>query len=188
MNEVKSQFTAETGFLVETSYAASSTLAQQVVHGAGADLFLSADSKWADFLAQQGQIVQQHDVLSNRLVIVVPSGSKIEVKDLNDLLASGIKHVALGETQSVPAGIYARQAMTKLRLWEQVKEKIVSAGDVRQALTYVETGSAQAGIVYATDAAISTKVKVVADIPVTGQGGGRGVLSLSGLPGSSQGF
>ena len=92
-------------------------------------------------------------MLGNRLVIVVPADSKIEVKKPEDLLAAGIEHLALGEPQSVPAGIYAKQALTKLGLWDRLKAKIVSAEDVRHALTYVETGSAEAGIVYATDAA-----------------------------------
>ena len=167
LNEIKAQFTKDTGIAVETSYAASSTLAQQIVHGAEADLFISADTKWADYLAKKDQIARQQDLLGNRLVIVVPADSKIEVKKPDDLLAAGIKHLALGETQSVPAGIYARQALTKLGLWDQIKDKVVSAEDVRQALAYVETGAAEAGIVYATDAAISKKVKVAAEIPET---------------------
>ena len=139
------QFTKDTGVAVQTSYAASSTLAQQIVHGAEADLFLSADTKWADYLAEKGQVVRQQDLLGNRLVIVVPADSKIEVKRPDDLLAAGIEHLALGEPQSVPAGIYARQALTKLGLWDQLKAKVVSADDVRDALAYVETGSAEAG-------------------------------------------
>lgn len=165
LNEIKAQFTKDTGIAVETSYALSSTLAQQVVHGAKADLFISADTKWADYLARENQIVRQQDLLGNRLVIVVPSDSKVDAKRLDDLLGAGIKHLALGETQSVPAGIYARQALTKLGLWDRIKDKVVAASDVRQALTYVETGAAEAGIVYATDAAISKKVKVAAEIP-----------------------
>ncbi len=104
-------------------------------------------------------------MLGNRLVLVVPADSKIDVKKPEDLLAADIHHLALGEPQSVPAGIYAKQALTKLGLWDRLKTKVVSAEDVRQALTYVETGSAEAGIVYATDAAIGKKVKVVAEIP-----------------------
>ncbi|MGO9110933.1 MAG: molybdate ABC transporter substrate-binding protein [Thermoguttaceae bacterium] len=165
LNEIKAQFTKDTGIAVETSYASSSTLAQQVVHGAEAELFLSADTKWADYLAKKDQVVRQQDLLGNRLVIVVPADSKIEIKKPGDLLAAGIEHLALGEPQSVPAGIYAKQALTKLGLWEQLKAKVVSAEDVRHALTYVETGSAEAGIVYATDAAISKKVKVAFEIP-----------------------
>ncbi len=167
LNEIKAEFTQETGIVVETSYASSSTLAQQVVHGAGADLLISADAKWADFLAKENLIARRQDLLGNRLVIVVPSDSKIDVKGLDDLLSADVKHLALGETESVPAGVYARQAFTKLGLWDQIKGKVVSATDVRQALTYVETGSAEAGIVYATDAAISKKVKLAAEIPET---------------------
>lgn len=169
LNEIKAQFTKDSGVAVQTSYAASSTLAQQIVHGAEADLFLSADAKWANYLDQQEQVVRQQDLLGNRLVIVIPADSKIdskiEVKKPEDLLVASIEHLALGEPQSVPAGIYAKQALTKLGLWDQLKAKVVSAEDVRHALTYVETGSAEAGIVYATDAAISKKVKVVAEIP-----------------------
>ena len=165
LDEIKAQFTQETGIAVQTNYASSSTLAEQVVQGAGADLLLSADAKWADYLAKKGQVARQQDLLGNRLVIVVPADSKIDMKKPEDLLAAGIQHLALGEPQSVPAGIYARQALTGLGLWEQLKAKIVSAEDVRHALTYVETGSAEAGIVYATDAAISKKVKVVVEIP-----------------------
>jgi len=165
LNEIKAQFSKDTGIAVQTNYAASSTLAQQVVNGADADLFISADTKWADFLAKKDQIVQRRDLLGNRLVIVVPADSKIDVKKPEDLLASGIEHLALGEPESVPAGIYAKQALTKLGIWEQLQAKIVATEDVRHALTYVETGSAEAGIVYATDAAISKKVKVAAEIP-----------------------
>lgn len=178
LNKIKAQFTKETGIVVETSYASSSTLAQQVVHGAAADLFLSADAKWADFLAKENQIVRRQDLLGNRLVVVAPAGSKLEIEKLDDLLTADIKHLALGETQSVPAGIYARQALTKLGLWERIKDKVVSANDVRHALTYVETGAAEAGIVYATDAALSTKVKVAAEIPETLTGPVRYPLAL----------
>jgi molybdate transport system substrate-binding protein len=165
LDEIKSQFTKKTGIAVQTNYAASSTLAQQVVRGADADLLLSADTKWSDFLVKKDQVARQHDLLGNRLVIVVPADSRIEVKKPEDLLASGVEHLALGETRSVPAGIYARQALTKLGLWKQLETKVVAAEDVRHALVYVETGSAEAGIVYATDAAISRKVKVAVGIP-----------------------
>ncbi|MGO8752617.1 MAG: molybdate ABC transporter substrate-binding protein [Thermoguttaceae bacterium] len=165
LNEINAQFTKDSGVVVQTSYAGSSTLAQQILHGAEADLFLSADTKWADYLAKKDQVVRQQDLLGNRLVIVVPADSKTEVKKPEDLLDPGIEHLALAEPQSVPAGIYAKQALTKLGLWDQLKPKVVSAADVRRALGYVETGSAEAGIVYATDAAVSKNVRVVAEIP-----------------------
>jgi len=108
LNEIKAQFTKDTGAAVETSFAASSTLAQQVINGAEADLFISADTMWADYLAKKDLVGRQQDLLGNRLVIVVPADSKIEVNKPEDLLAASIKHLALGEPQSVPAGIYAK--------------------------------------------------------------------------------
>lgn len=164
LNEIKAQFTKDKGIAVQMSYAASSTLAQQIVNGAEADLFISADTKWADYLAKKDFIVRQQNLLGNRLVIVVPGDTKTEVGKPADLLAAGIVHLALGEPESVPAGRYAKQALTKLGLWDQLKDKVVSAEDVRQALTYVETGAAEAGIVYATDAAISKKTKVAVEL------------------------
>ena len=147
-----------------TSYASSSTLAQQIVHGAEADVLLSADTKWADYLADNGLVAQRRDLLGNRLVIVVPKDGKIDVRKPEDLLAAGIEHLALGEPQSVPAGRYAKQALSKLGLWPRLEAKVVPAGDVRQALAYVETGAAEAGIVYATDAAVSKRVRVAVEI------------------------
>jgi molybdate transport system substrate-binding protein len=164
MDEIKAQFTHDTGVEVQTSYAASSTLAQQIVHGAEADVFLSADTKWADYLVQKDLVLRQQNLLGNRVVIIVPAGSKTPLSKPADLLAPAVEHLALGEPQSVPAGRYARQALTRLGLWEQLRAKVVPAGDVRQALTYVETGAAEAGIVYATDAAVSKKVRVAVEL------------------------
>ena len=171
LNEIKARFTEDTGIVVETNFAASSALARQIVNGAEADLFISADTKWADYLArnhaQKHVVQQQRALLGNRLVIVIPGDSKLHVKKPEDLLGASIEHLALGEPGSVPAGRYARQALVKLGLWDQLKDRVVSAEDVRHALAYVETGAAEAGIVYATDAAISKKVKVAAELPET---------------------
>ncbi len=160
LDEIKTQFTMQTGIELLTNYAASSTLAQQIVHGAEADVFLSADTKWADYLAQHDLVVRQQNLLGNRLVIIVAANAKADVRKPEDLLAAPIEHLALGEPQSVPAGRYAKQALTKLGLWERLQAKVVPADDVRHALAYVETSACEAGIVYATDAAISRKVRV----------------------------
>ena len=164
INEIIQQFDKETGIKVQTSYAASAPLAQQIVNGADADIFISADTKWADFLAENKFVAQRRDALGNRLVIVVPSSSKTEIKKSEDLIAKSIEHIAIGEPDSVPAGKYAKQALVKLELWDKLKDKFVPAQDVRQALTFVETNAAEAGIVYATDAAISKKVKTAVEI------------------------
>ena len=165
IDKIKERFAKQSGIEVQTSYASSAQLAQQIVHGADADIFISADVKWADTLADKKLVAQRRDALGNRLVIVAPTDSKSNLAKPDDLLLPAVEHIAIGEPASVPAGKYAKQALEKLELWSKLKEKIVPAQDVRQALTYVETGAAEAGIVYATDAAISKKVKVVASIP-----------------------
>jgi molybdate transport system substrate-binding protein len=164
VGEIQQQFGKESGVQVRVSFGSSAALARQIVNGADADVFISADDPWADYLAKQAFVAQKRDLLGNRLVIVVPADSKLNVKKPEDLLAATIEHLALANPQSVPAGKYARHALLKLGLWEKLKPKVAPAEDVRMALTYVETGAAEAGIVYATDAAISKKVKVAAPI------------------------
>jgi molybdate transport system substrate-binding protein len=165
IEEIRQQFTKDTGIEVQASYAASSTLAQQVVHGAAADVFISADLKWADFLDKKEQIARRQNRLGNRLVIVVLRESSLHLTTPEDLATAAVEHLALGDPESVPAGRYAKQALIKLGVWERLQGKIVPAEDVRHALAYVETGNAQAGIVYSTDVAISKRVRVVASIP-----------------------
>jgi molybdate transport system substrate-binding protein len=163
--DIKQQFTAATGINVQSSFGSSATLAKQIINGADADVFLSADVKWADDLSQKGLVAKKQNLLGNRLVIVVPNDSKLNVKKAKDLASKQILHIAMGEPKSVPAGKYAKKALEKLGLWEKVQAKIAAADDVRNALTYVETGAAEAGIVYATDAVVSKKVRVVVEIP-----------------------
>ncbi len=165
VNEIKTRFAKDSGVTVEANYAASAALAQQVVRGAEADVFLSADTKWADYLSKKDLVARRRNLLGNKLVIVVPADSKTNISKAEDLATANIEHLALGEPASVPAGRYAEQALMKMGLWDRLREKVVPAGDVRSALAYVETKAAEAGIVYATDAAISRKVKVAAEIP-----------------------
>lgn len=165
MDEIRQAFQQGTGVRVQTSYASSGTLAQQIANGARADVFLSADEKWADYLAKEKFVSRRRNLLANRLVVVVPSDALFPVRRVADLVAADIRHLAMGEPEGVPAGKYARQALTELGLWERLKGKVVAGNDVRQALAFVETGAAEAGIVYATDAAISKKVKVALDLP-----------------------
>jgi molybdate transport system substrate-binding protein len=165
IRDINRQFAEETGVEVRASFGSSATLARQIANGADADVFLSADTQWADDLAEKGFVVQKQDLLGNRLVIVVPDDSKLSLTTPEDLTSAKISHIAMGEPKSVPAGRYAEQALVKLGLWERLKPKVAAAEDVRGALAYVETGAAEAGIVYATDAAISKKVKVAVEIP-----------------------
>lgn len=145
---------------VDASFASSAALAQQIAEGAPADLFLSASRQWADDLSQRQLIADEYTLLGNQLVAIVPADSTQAILKPEDLLTSDVEHIAIGEPDSVPAGIYAKQALEKLGLWEKLHDRLVPGEDVRHALAMVETGAAEAGIVYATDAAISDKVKV----------------------------
>ncbi len=149
---------------IRTSIAASSTLARQIEAGAGADLFLSASRQWAESLAEKKLVARQKDLLGNELVIVVPMDSKLPIERAEDLAQPAVRHVALADATSVPAGIYARQALEKLGLWKSLASKATGAADVRQALMHVESGAAEAGIVYASDAATSKRIRVAARI------------------------
>ena len=165
LDKIRTRFTDESGIAIETSYGSSAALVRQIENGAPADVFLSADAKWADRLSERGLVAKRRNLLGNRLVLVVPNGSTLKIQAPGDLLIAGVEHLALGDPDSVPAGMYSRQALKKLGLWNQLAPKVAAAEDVRHALAFVETGAAEAGIVYATDAAISKKVKVVFEVP-----------------------
>ncbi len=153
------------------SFASSSTLAKQIESGAPANVYLSANQKWMDYLDEKKVIVpsSRFDLLANTIVLIVPGDSKVKKVeigpgfDLVKLLGDG--RVAMGDPDHVPAGIYGKQALEHLGLWKAVEPKVARSKDVRAALTLVERGETPFGIVYATDAAISDKVKIVGTFP-----------------------
>lgn len=146
---------------VTYNFGASGALLQQIEQGAPTDIFISAAKRQMDTLDQKGAIVPgtRTNLANNRLVLVVPNGSRT-VTSFASLKQPEIKRIAIGEPRSVPAGQYAEQVLQKLKLWNEVKPKLVYANNVRQVLAAVESGNADAGLVYATDARISKKVKV----------------------------
>lgn len=155
---------------VVTSFASSSTLAKQIEQGAPANVFLSADLKWMNYLAEKKSIEPQSlfDLLGNKIVLIAPTSStaKIVISPKLDLATIlGKEKLAMGDPDHVPAGIYGKQALEKLGIWKGVESKVARAKDVRAALTLVEREEAPLGVVYATDAAITKKVKVVAVFP-----------------------
>ena len=160
VEEVVSLFERETGISIHLNLTSSSALAQQIESGADACLYFSANEKWMNYLDEKGFVGSRIDLCSNRLAIIVPSNSPIQIEQPSDLLSEKIEHISLAETEAAPAGVYARQALTSLGLWESVKSKVVQGSDVRRALLFVEQGEAEAGIVYTTDAAITDKVRV----------------------------
>lgn len=153
------------------SFASSSTLARQIEEGAQANIFASADEKWMDWVQQRGLILPatRRDLLSNRLVLVVPKDRARRITigpglDLASLLGKDGR-LAVGNPSNVPAGIYAKQALQHLGLWRQAEPRLARAENVRQALLLVERGEAPAGIVYATDAAVAPNLVVAGVFP-----------------------
>lgn len=153
------------------SFAASSALARQIEQGAPAAVFASADERWMDHLAQRRLIVAEtrQSLLGNRLVLVVPAARPATVDlrpgfDLAALLGKDGRWVT-GDPASVPAGRYAQAALTQLGAWPAAEKRLVRAENVRVALAFVERGEAAAGVVYATDAALSSKVHVAGVFP-----------------------
>lgn len=142
---------------------ASNALAQQIINGAPADIFFSASREWATAVEKAGRAEKSVELLTNKLVLIVPQGNPAQVKSPEDLLKETVKHVALAG-EKVPAGKYGQQALTKLNLFAKLQEqkKLAVGDDVRSALAFVSNLEADAGIVYATDAIVAEgKVEVV---------------------------
>ncbi|USG63684.1 molybdate ABC transporter substrate-binding protein [Brevibacillus ruminantium] len=165
LNEIKPLFEQQhQGVKLTYILGSSGKLATQIEQGAPSDLFLSASKKDMDTLEEKQLILKESrsDFTKNELVLVVGKDSPLSVSSFEELGSDSIKHLAVGQPDSVPAGRYAKEALEHLKLWEPVSAKLVFGSDVRQVLTFVESGNAEAGIVYGSDAATSEKVKVVA--------------------------
>ena len=154
------------------SFAASSALARQLLAGAPADLFLSADEPWMDAVAKAGLLRanSRTTLLGNRLVLIAPVSSKVQLTPVRGFplaRALGDGRLALADSDAVPAGKYAKAALTALGVWSAVAAKIAPAENVRAAMALVERGAAPLGIVYATDARASRSVRVVGTFPAS---------------------
>src|SRR5580704_6297158 len=170
LEEANRAFTADTHVAVKTSYAGSSVLAKQIEAGARADVFFSADREWTDYLEKRGLLRPgtRHDVLGNALVLIAPTDSTVQLKiaphfALAAALAGG--RLACADPDSVPAGLYARAALTQLGVWDAVAPRLARAENVRAALAYVARGETPLGIVYQTDAQAEKRVRVVDVFP-----------------------
>jgi molybdate transport system substrate-binding protein len=150
---------------ITLNFGASGMLAQQIEQGAPADVFFSAANAPMDRLDARGLLLagSRKDVLRNEVVLIVPPDAP--VRGFADIATNKVRLLALGDPASVPVGEYGREILTAMGIWDAVQPKLLLAKDVRQVLTYVETGNADAGIVYATDARISSKVRVAATAP-----------------------
>ena len=170
VNEIAEAYAARTGGSIRPVVASSSTLARQIDAGAPADIYLSASVSWMDHLDERQLLAPgtRLPLLSNRLVLIAPADSALQLRltpdlPLRDLL--GDSRLAVGDPTHVPAGIYAKQALEALGLWDQVADRLAQASNVRAALALVDRGEVAAGIVYETDAAISARVRIVDAFP-----------------------
>lgn len=170
LGTIAEDWKSETGGTVILSFAASSALAKQIEEGAPADLFISADLKWMDYLAKADQLVAETrtDLLGNRIVLVAPAEATTTVHiekgfPLAEMLGDG--HLAMGNTDAVPAGVYGKAALEALGVWDSVKGKVAQAENVRAALLLVSRQEAPLGIVYETDAKADPKVRILDRFP-----------------------
>jgi molybdate transport system substrate-binding protein len=171
LDDLNASYTAKTGVKIVTSYAASSALAKQIEQGAPADIFVSADTDWMDYLVGKKAINEptRTNLLGNSIVLIAPKDSKIDKVtigqgfDLAKLAGDG--KIVTGDVKAVPVGKYAKAALEKLGAWAAAEPKFVMADSVRAALTLVSRGEAALGIVYSTDAKVDPGVKIVGTFP-----------------------
>lgn len=171
MDEVAAVFSNETGHKVVLSYAGSGLLAKQIIAGAPADIYVSANPQWMDEVGKAGLIVEgmRTDLLGNKLVLIAhgKNAAPVEISAATDLLGLlGGGKLAMALVDSVPAGQYGKSALQSLGLWDKVADHVAQGDNVRSALALVSTGEAPFGIVYATDAVVDDKVSVVGEFPV----------------------
>ncbi len=152
---------------IVADFASSGILQKQIEQGAPVDVFLSAGASQMDVLQKQQLILDEtrKDLLNNKIVLIVPVNSSLGIGSFDDLISDKVTKVAMGDPKFVPAGTYGKETLDVLGITEKLQPKLILGADVRQVLTYVESGNVDAGIVYSTDAAISKGVKIVASAP-----------------------
>jgi molybdate transport system substrate-binding protein len=170
LQDIDSSFDRKTGNATRESFASSSTLARQIEAGAPAQIFISADTKWMSYLSQKGLIAAQKILLGNELALVAPTDSPLAPRAIDRTidwlhLLGPDGRLAVGDPDHVPAGIYAKEALQHLGAWKDIEPHLAPAEDVRGALALVERGEAPLGIVYVTDARVSTGVRIVGVFP-----------------------
>jgi len=168
ITEINAAYVSERPWVtIVPNFASSNTLQIQIEHGGACDVFFSAAAAQMDNLQNRGWLIDgtRRDILSNKLVLIVPANSTLGLTDFVDLALPKVTMVAIGDPNSVPAGAYAKQTFDLLGITAQVQSKYLLGTDARGVLAHVESGSVSAGVVFATDALISNKVRVVASAP-----------------------
>lgn len=165
MDEIKPLFEEENNVELKFNFAGSGKLAQQIQQGAPVDVFISANENWMDTLIDENLIREETrvDVTGNKLVLITGSGSSIDYNSFEEIEVADVDQIAIGNPESVPAGEYTEAVLKAIDKWSELENKFVFAQDVRQVLTYVETGNADIGFVYESDAMSTEQVKVLAE-------------------------
>ena len=170
LGELSAAWQTSSGVPVKTSFAASSVLARQIEAGGKADLFISADQEWMDYLQSRGLIDKssRRNLVGNRLVLIAPADSKLALRiapgfELAAALGGG--RLSTGDPDTVPVGKYARSALVSLGLWDEIQDRLVRADNVRSAMMFVSRGESPLGIVYTTDALVDPEVRIVDTFP-----------------------
>ena len=171
LDDINVAFTQATGVHVTASYEASSALANQIEQGAPADIFISADTRWMDY-ANEKKLINPNtrvNLLGNKLVLIAPATSKLDNIPIGQgfdiARLAGDGRIAVADVQAVPAGLYAKAALESLGAWPAIEPKLAQAANVRATLSFVARGETPIGIVYATDAQIEPKVKIIGVFP-----------------------
>ncbi|WP_407558534.1 molybdate ABC transporter substrate-binding protein [Vibrio parahaemolyticus] len=169
IDEIAQDFKEKYDVTVTPVYGGSSSIARQIINGAPADVFISANTKWMDYLVDEGVIDGDNvtNLVRNSLVLIAPQTSSLAVFNFADAkaweAALNGSRLALGNPTSVPAGMYAKESLTTLGVWKEIQTKVAPAKNVRLALALVERGEAPLGVVYKTDAQLTSKVKIVGE-------------------------
>lgn len=169
MKAIAPLYTQEQANVIITyNFGSSGSLQQQIEQGAPVDVFLSAAQKQMNALQEKDLLLTdtRKDLLKNSIVLVTPK-DKSDISNFEGLTTDKVSKIAIGDPKSVPAGQYGKEVLTSLNLYKPIQSKLVFAKDVRQVLSYVETGNVEAGLVYATDANVSDNIKIVATAPET---------------------
>ena len=165
MDELKEIYEAEHNVELTFNFAGSGKLAHQIQQGAPVDVFISANENWLDTLLEEGLIDADSttDVTGNKLVLIAEKDTTLAYDSFSDINVKELSNIAVGKPESVPAGEYTKKALEAIDKWEEIEPYIVYAKDVRQVLTYVETGNAEIGFVYESDALSSDKVEILTE-------------------------
>lgn len=163
LHDIQEIYEKENNVKLTFNFGGSGTLAQQIQQGAPVDVFISANQDWMDTLEEEDALIDstRDNVTENSLVLITGKDSSIEYESMEDISADDIDQIAIGNPESVPAGNYTKQTLENIDLWNELEDKLILAKDVRQVLTYVESGNADIGFVYASDALTSDQINIL---------------------------